>query len=270
MPNFLINVQQPQYKHIFLKFITGGQYNIIGMGSHCTGIFFGSYRFFYSSRLSDCRRGSGMLALHFVAYSKPYLINKLTVMKPLTIVPVLLFMLVAADSFAQPHLPKGYQKGTIQLLDNSTKEVYVKPALQKDATLPVLQPDNGNKRIYKATELLALTMDSAKYLSINGDFYKVLTAGELYFVQKSSNASAQPVYNGTELVAINTSLGNVNDYFIYDPAKKDLIRVTKNNFKEILQGTFSNFSPGMALAKEGVNNPGLLIQAVEWYNKRNK
>jgi hypothetical protein len=124
-------------------------------------------------------------------------------------------------------------------------------------------------RNYTGGDLISTEIDGTTFLCIKGDFFKVICTGDLSFLQKSSDASGKPSYNGTEVVFSNGTEGSPNDYFIYDNRNKQLQLVSRKNFSEVIAATFADYTAAIDKAKTTSSDIAQLKDAVEFYNRRN-
>jgi len=171
---------------------------------------------------------------------------------------------------AQTEAPKGFQKGTITLADNSNLSGFVKDNIRKDASLAFVSQAGEKKKNYNGSELISAEIEGTKFLCINGDFFKVLCQGELCFLQKSSDASGKPTYNGNDAIFSSGTEGKINDYFIYNGKNKQLKLVSKKNFDEVITASFDGYTAAIDKAKTVNGDLSQLKEAVEFYNNRNK
>ncbi len=197
---------------------------------------------------------------------------QLTNPKPQQVIRVMLILLCAFINFttqAQENIPPGYTKARIVLQDNTQLNVFAKENIQRSGTITTVAEAGGKKKVYSASEMLSLDMDSLHWICIQGDFFKVLSKGELYFLQKFSDVTAKPVFNGTEPMIISGTDGKRNDYFFYQPVNNQLMLIKKDNMNQLLTGAFNNCKEAIALAREGGADPVTLAKAVDIYNRRN-
>ena len=103
-----------------------------------------------------------------------------------------------------------------------------------------------------------------------GDFFEVLSEGELNFLQKASDASGKPTYNGNEAIFSSGTEGKPNDYFIYTTSSKQLRLVSKKNVDEIIAASFTGYTAAIDKAKTANGDLSQLKDAVEIYNNRNR
>lgn len=180
----------------------------------------------------------------------------------------ILFSISFLQLQAQNEIPKGFAKGYIVLADGSAIPGYIKENIRSNASLTIIEETGGKKRNYNGSELRSVYIDSARFLCIKGDFFKVICEGDLYFLQKASNASDKPVYNGTEAVSMNGTEGKINDYFFYDNKSQQLRLLTKRNIPAMIETSFNNCAAAISKAKEAGDDLPRLKQAVTIYNTR--
>ena len=70
-----------------------------------------------------------------------------------------------------------------------------------------------------------------------------------FFLQKSSDASGKPTYNGNEKVFSSGTEGKPDDYFMYDNKGKQLKLVSKKNYTEVTAAAFANDTAALDKAK---------------------
>ncbi|HEY6504882.1 MAG TPA: hypothetical protein VIZ28_12955 [Chitinophagaceae bacterium] len=174
--------------------------------------------------------------------------------------------LVFLQANAQTEIPKGFQKGTITLADNSNLPGFVKDNIRKDASIVFIQQAGEKKKTYNGSELVAAEIDDAKFLCISGDFFKVLCQGNLCFLQKSSDASGKPTYNGNEATFSSGTEGKLNDYFIYNGKDKQLKLVSKKNADEVIAASFAGNTAAIEKARSANGDIAQLKEAVQVYN----
>ena len=170
---------------------------------------------------------------------------------------------------AQTEIPKGFKKGTLVLADNSVLSGYVKDNMRSNASLTYVAEAGGNKKNYNGGDLLSVEIEGAKFICISGDFFKVISEGELNFLQKSSDASGKPTYNGNEAIFSNGTEGKPGDYFLYSKSSKQLKLVSKKNFDEIVPASLASNKAAAEKAKTVNGDPSQLKEAVDTYNKGN-
>ena len=167
---------------------------------------------------------------------------------------------------AQNDAPKGFSKGSLVLADNSSVTGYIKDNSRRDASVIFLK--DGKEITYKGSDLVSMETTSGSFVCISGDFFKVAANGELSFLQKTSDASSQATFNGTEAMFNNGTEGRPGDYFIYNNSSKQLKIVSKKNLNEVVAKSFEGYTPAVEKAKTAQTDIALLKDAVEVYNSR--
>src|SRR5438477_3743527 len=107
---------------------------------------------------------------------------------------VMTLTLAMFSANAQDATSKGFKTGTITLADGKKLSGYVKDNMHNNASI-VFQQEGGKKKTYDGTQLNAIEIEGVKFICINNDFFKVLSDGDLNFLQKSSDAKGKIVYN---------------------------------------------------------------------------
>ncbi|MBC7946836.1 MAG: hypothetical protein H7Y42_03075, partial [Chitinophagaceae bacterium] len=95
---------------------------------------------------------------------------------------------------------------------------------------------------------------------------KILCDGQLCYLQKASDASGKPTYNGNEAVFSNGTEGKINDYFIYNSTTQHLKHVSKKNLEEVIASNFAGHTAAIEKARSINGDLSLLKNAVELYN----
>jgi hypothetical protein len=170
---------------------------------------------------------------------------------------------------AQTETPKGFRNGTIILPDSSIISGYIKDNMKSQATVTFYTSTSTKKQQYSGSELNGATIEDARYTCIKGDFFKVICQGELCFLQKASDASGKPSYNGAEAVFTSGTEGKPSDYFIYDSRTKTLTLLSKRNAAAVATSAFGTCTEAIDKAKNINGDVAQLKDAVETYNKRN-
>ena len=180
-------------------------------------------------------------------------------------------MLFAFLFFGQLHAqnipPKNFKKGSLLLLDSTHLEGFVKESIHNRASLVFITNDGGKKKEYQGANLLAVEIDSTRFICLRGDFFRVISDGSLLFVQKSSDASSIPSYNGNNAVFVNGTDGKPGDYFIYDTKVKELKKVDNKNVKQLTASIFNGYEPALAMAAKAYSDIAELKEAIDLYNK---
>lgn len=190
-------------------------------------------------------------------------------MRMLQTITVFAFFFIALNVKAQNETPKGFVKGTIVLTDNTSVSGFVKDKMKSDASISFMD-ENQKKKTYNGSDILSLSIGQENYICIKGDFFKTICSGKLCFLQKMSDASGKPTYNGTEAIFSNGTEGKPGDYFIYSSADKQLKLVAKKNFNETISAVFAGNTAALDKAKTVSGDLSQLKEAVEVYNNSHK
>ena len=190
-------------------------------------------------------------------------------MKILKAFSLALLSMIFIKATAQNAIPNGYSKATIVLQDNSSLTGYIKDNMKKDATVTFVNEKSDKKIKYSGNDIVSIEIDAIKFTCIKGDFFKVICAGELCFLQKSSDASGNVTYNGSEPIYSGGTPGKINDYFIYDAKAKDLKLVSAKTFEAVTAAAFAGYGPAIEKAKSVQGNIAQLGEAVTVFNNRN-
>jgi hypothetical protein len=190
----------------------------------------------------------------------------MTIIKTL---PVLLLSLAVLRGNAQTDIPKGFKNGTIVLADSSIVSGYIKDNMKSQASVTFFTSTSTKKQQYSGSELSGASIEDVRYTCINGDFFKVICQGELCFLQKVSDASGKPSYNGAEAVFTSGTEGKPSDYFIYDSRTKTLNLLSKRNAAAVATSAFGTCTEAIDKAKNINGDVSQLKEAVDTYNNRN-
>jgi len=186
-----------------------------------------------------------------------------------SITAVLALSLILTQVQAQTEVPRGFKKGTITLADSSQLNGFIKESISHSSSLQFMAALGGKKKQYNGSDIIAAEIDGINYRCINGDFFKIICQGELFFLQKESDASGKISYNGNDAVFSNGTDGKPGDYFIYAVAANNLQLVSKKNFDEVVTASFGAYPAAMDKARSASGNIAGLKDAVVIYNNRN-
>lgn len=190
-------------------------------------------------------------------------------MKIVTTLMAVLLSFTLSQLNAQPEKSRGFKKAILILADGSSLTGLVKDNIRKNASV-VFTDSGGVKKNYDGSALLSVEIDAIRFVCINGDFFKVLCDGELSFLQKSSDASGKPSYNGHETIFSSGTTGKPGDYFIYNGRDKRLKLVSTKNIREVAAANFAGYTPAIDRANAVKDDLSQLKEAVEAYNNRAK
>ena len=189
-------------------------------------------------------------------------------MKNVKVVLIVVLSVYFTTTQAQTETHRGFKKGTLTLVDNSTIFGNIKNNIRSSASVAFLSEEGGKKKNYDGTDLISAEIDGTKFICINGDFFKVISNGGLSFLQKASDASNKVTYNGSEAVFSSGTEGKPDDYFIYDSRKKELKKVSKKNFDEVTAVAFAGNTAAIDKAKSVNGDIAQLKEAVDIYNSQ--
>ena len=191
-------------------------------------------------------------------------------MKISSILAAAMFSLFVLQVSAQTDAPKGFRKGSVALADGSNLSGLVKDNMRSNASVVFVTEAGTNKKTYNGSELVSAEIEGIKFLCINGDFFKVLCEGELCFLQKSSDASGKPTYNGNEAIFSSGTEGKPNDYFIYNGKDKQLKLISKKNVDQVAAACFAGNTAAIEKAKAINGDLSQIKEAVEIYNNESR
>lgn len=191
-------------------------------------------------------------------------------MKLLNILAATVLSLVLTEANAQAETPKGFSNGTIILADGNSQAGFVKDNIRKSASVVFMSDAGSKKRNYDGSVLNAVEIGETKFICIKGDFFKVICEGELSFLQKASDASGKPTYNGNEAVFASGTEGKPDDYFIYNNKDRQLKLLSKKNYDDVVATSFADCTAAIDKAKTIKGDLSQLKVAVETFNNRNK
>lgn len=187
-------------------------------------------------------------------------------MKSFKMILVAILSLILLQGQAQTDAPKGFKKGTIMLADSTVVTGNIKDNIRGNASVTFIGEAGAKKKNYSGSELMSAEIEGTKFICFNGDFFKVISSGELSFLQKASDASGKPSYNGNEAVFSNGTEGKPDDYFIYDSRSKQLKLVSKKNYNEVTAAIFAGNSAAIDKAKTLGDDIAQLKEVVQIYN----
>jgi len=187
-------------------------------------------------------------------------------MRIFSILITIVYLVICATASAQNNLPKGFKKAAITLLNGSTQTVFIKDNIRSNASLTAINTATGKKENFDGSNLISVEIDNEKLLCIQGDFFKVISNGNLNFLQKYSDASGKISYNGAVAVSSNGTEGKIGDYFFYIASSKELKQITSKNFNLIIDETLSGCASAQTKAKLCKGNIADLKIAVELFN----
>lgn len=191
-------------------------------------------------------------------------------MKMLTTITAIALSITSLSVTAQTTAPAGFKKGSLVLADKSVVNGFIREKIKSNASVILAVETGDKKKLYYGSDLSSLTIEDTKYICLKGDFFKVLAEGDLFLLQKASDASGQLSYNGTEPVMNNGTDGAPGDYFFYDNRNNELKRLSKKSADAVITSAFADCVAALDKAKMVHSDFGQLKDAVELYNNRNK
>ena len=191
-------------------------------------------------------------------------------MKILKTLTAMALSLTVISTQAQNEISQGFTKGSIVLADGSSLSGYLKDNIRKDASVTFFTGTEKTKKDYDGSNLNSVQFDNNTFTCIRGDFFKVVSQGELSFLQKASDASGKTSYNGLENAFINGTEGKPGDYFIYNNNNKELKKVSKKNVDAVAASLFAGCTAAIEKAKTVNGDIAKVKDAVELYNNRTK
>ena len=189
--------------------------------------------------------------------------------KKITLLMVALLGLLSITATAQT-APQGFEKGSIVLADGSTLAGWVKNEMANTASVTVMPETGGKKKRYDAYNLTSVSLNGQQYRCIKGDFFKVICAGDIDFLQKGSDCTGKMVYNGADAIYLSGTEGKLGNYFMYTAKTDALQLVTDKNLTAVTQQHFASCAAAINKAKETGADIAKLKEAVDIYNNRNK
>lgn len=186
------------------------------------------------------------------------------------ILPALVILAISFSTAKAQDAPKGFQKGKVVLADGSVVTGYVKEKIRGNASITVINDADKKKENYDGSQLLTAEVGEDKFVCIKGDFFKIINDGNLKFVQKSSDASGKPIYNGNQAVFANGTEGKPGDYFFYNDSSKTLKLITKKTITATVEECLAGCDTAIAKAKAINEDISQVGEAVAIYNNCGK
>jgi len=194
----------------------------------------------------------------------PNNLNNNAMKKELSSAAVAILLLVNVHAQA----PEGFVTGALTMADGSVLSGYIKDNLKKDASVIFTTSNGGSKKKYNGSALNAVTVNGVEYRCIMGDFFKVICAGKICFLQKTSNASGKITYNGSEAIFASGTEGKMGDYFTY--TNNQLFHITTKTVDAFINGQLSTCAAAVEKAKSINGDIAMLSESVTIYNNENK
>jgi hypothetical protein len=175
-----------------------------------------------------------------------------------------ILLALAVITHAQNTIPAGYAKATIVLDNGNSISGYVKDNIKKISSVIFVDEAGSNKKQYEGSDIKTISIDTLHFICIKGDFFKVLCAGKLNYLQKASNSSAKPTYNGTEAIFTNGTEGKIGDYFIYSYQQLKLLN--RKNMDAFINTDLAGCTAAIQQAKASNGDVAKLGEAVDTFN----
>lgn len=156
------------------------------------------------------------------------------------VITLLLLCCICSIPSAQTSIPKGYVKGSIILVDSTVMKGYIKNDLKASASIIFLEETGGKKQTYNCQQLKSAMIDAIQFVCIQGDFFKIVSAGKLALLQKVSDVSGKIYYNGSDPYVQSGTDGKIDDYFFYQESSKKLFHLSKKKYQAICIDLFTN------------------------------
>jgi hypothetical protein len=187
-------------------------------------------------------------------------------MKKKSLLFTIAFLLVSFFTIAQSNIPAGFEKASVSLLNGNLLTGYIKNNIKKNAAIIFIAEQSTKKTTYNGNEIATVKINEENFICVHGDFFKVISAGKLNFVQKQSDASNIATYNGGEAIFSNGTEGKIGDYFIYE--NKTLQIVTKRTIASFIQTSLASNAKAVEKAKLINGDIAKLAEAINIFNSK--
>ncbi len=168
-------------------------------------------------------------------------------------------------SQAQKPIPSGFVKATITLDNGEALSGFVNDNIKKSSSVVYVNEVGENKKVYAGRDIVQLTVDTVPFLCVNGDFFKIITAGKMFFLQKASNSAGNVYYNGAEPIVSNGTDGEIGDYFVY--TNKQLKLANAKSLEALINTSFAGCTEAIEKAKASQADISKLSDAVDAFNR---
>ncbi len=185
-------------------------------------------------------------------------------MKSKSIVMAMLVSFFAITGTAQTAIPAKYVKATIYLANGNTINGFIKDNIRQSSSVIFIDESGKNKKQYEGSDINALKTDATNFICIRGDFFKNLSAGKMNFLQKESNSSDKPLYNGTEPIFVNGTPGKIGDYYVFTEEKLTLLN--NKTLDDFINTHLTGCTEAVEKAKAINGDMAKMQQVVEIYN----
>jgi hypothetical protein len=189
-------------------------------------------------------------------------------MKTFKTISIALFIATLFTSVANAQTPEGYTPGSVTLSNGNILNGFIKENIGKKATVSFMESASAKKKNYDGWALNAAKINNQDYICVKGDFFTVLSSGELYFLQKNSNAAAKISYNGSDPVLVSPVEGKAGDYFMYNSKTLAISLVDKTSYDNVVNASLGGYEPAVKKAQETKADVAQLKIAVDIYNQR--
>jgi hypothetical protein len=189
-------------------------------------------------------------------------------MKTFRTISIALFTATLFTNAVNAQTPEGYTLGSITLSNGNTLNGFIKENIGKKASISFMESASAKKKSYDGWALNAAKINNQEYLCVKGDFYTVHSSGELYFLQKNSNAVSKISYNGSEPVLMNPVEGKAGDFFLYNSKTLAISLVDKSSYDNVVNTSLGTYEPAVKKAQETKADLAQLKIAVDLYNQR--
>ncbi|MEN9571304.1 MAG: hypothetical protein RL172_2535 [Bacteroidota bacterium] len=153
--------------------------------------------------------------------------------------------------------------GSITLTDGTVITGEIKNSIRKNAAVSLVD-NTGKKKIFSGNDITAATINNVNYLCIKGDFFKTICTGKLCFLQKESDASGKPIYNGAEAVFANGTEGKIGDFYLY--SNQTLKHLNKKTANQIIEAELAGCTAAVDKARQLNGDMAALAEAITIYN----
>jgi hypothetical protein len=165
---------------------------------------------------------------------------------------------------AQSNVPEGYNTGSVTLANGNTYKGFIKEKIKKDASVSFIDEATKTKTAYTGSQLNATTIANDNFICINGDFFKIITAGKISFLQKQSDVAGKIIYNGADPIVLTGSTGSIGSYYSY--INNSLNIINKKTVNDFITKELVGNSLAIEKAKAINGDIAKLQEAVEIYN----
>jgi hypothetical protein len=188
-------------------------------------------------------------------------------MKQIKIILTISLALIHFISHAQKNIPSDFVKARITLLDGQTLTGFAKEKMKKFATIVFIKDSINEKTTYDGNQIKSIQIASDSFICMSGDFFKIITSGKIYFIQKQSNTSDIVRYNCSDAFFSTGTDGKIGSYFALVENKLTLIN--KKTLANFIQTNLIKNQEAVAKAKLINDDISKLKEAIAIYNTNN-